>query len=124
MSAIPQEDGRRLPTNKHEFPLVDFTVDGYVDVDEDLLMSEMQVMADAEISVWVTQSQYDTSDVTEDNNGDKEEDIDWEMWKDEICQAFDVLWSCCLFQDDGEKMWKKVSEIEKIYEMSLTKMKQ
>ena len=51
MSATPQEDGRRLPTNKHEFPLVDFTVDEYVDVGEDLLTSEMQVMADAEINL-------------------------------------------------------------------------
>ena len=47
------------------------------------------------------------SDVTEDDNGDEEEDIDWEISppsKDEICQASEFLQSCCLFQDDGDKM--------------------
>ena len=39
-------------------------------------------------------------------------------------QAFEVLQSCCLFQDDGEKMRKKVSEKEKMYETSLMKKKQ
>ena len=74
----------------------------------------------------LTQSQYDTSDVTENDNGNEEEDVDWKMSpprKDEIGQAFGVLRSCCLFQDDEEKMQNKVSEIEKMYEMSLMKKK-
>ena len=47
-------------------------------------------MKDAEAIARVTQSQQDMSDVTEDDNGDEEEDVDWEMSsprKDEICQA-------------------------------------
>ena len=44
--------------------------------------------------------------------------------KDEIRQAFEILRQCCLFQDVGEKMRKKISETEKIYEMSLMKKKQ
>ena len=39
--------------------LVDFTVDGYVDVDEDILTSETHVMTDAEIIARVTQSKYE-----------------------------------------------------------------
>ena len=35
--------------DRRESPPVDFTVDGYVDVDEDVLMSETHVMTDAEI---------------------------------------------------------------------------
>ena len=75
--------------------------------DEDVLTSETHVMTDAEIISRVTQSQYDTSDITEDDSGDEEEDMDWEISpprKDEICRAFKVLWSCFLFQDDKEKM--------------------
>ena len=44
--------------------------------------------------------------------------------KDEIRQAFEILRPRCLFQDVGEKMRKKVSETEKIYEMPLMKKKQ
>ena len=75
--------------------------------DEDVLASETHVMTDAEIISRVTQSQYDTSDITEDDSGDEEEDMDWEISpprKYEICQAFKVLWSCFLLQDDKEKM--------------------
>ena len=64
-------------------------------------------MTEAEIIARVTQSQYDMSDVIEGNNGDEEEDIDWEISpprENEIRQAFKVLWSCCLFQDNREKM--------------------
>ena len=84
-------------------PFVDFTVDGYLDVDKDFLTSETHVMTDAGIVARVTQSQYDMSDVPEDDKGDEEEDIDWEMApprKDEICQVFESLRSCCLFRDD------------------------
>ena len=52
-------------------------------------------MTGAEIIAWATQSKYDTSDVTEDDNKDEEEDVDWEMLpprKDKICQVFEVLW--------------------------------
>ena len=89
---------------RRESPLVDFIFDGHVDVDEDVLTSETHVMMDAEILARVTQSQYNASDITEDDNGDEEEDVDWEMSlqrKDEIRQAFEVLLSCCLFEDDG-----------------------
>ena len=77
-----------------ESPLIDFTVDGCVDVDEDVLTSETRVMTDTEIIARVTQSQYDTSDGAEDDNGDEEEDVHWEMSpsrKYEIRQAFEVL---------------------------------
>ena len=56
--------------------LVDFTVDGYVDTDEDVLTSETHVIKDAEIITRVTQSQYDTLDVIEDKHRDEGEDID------------------------------------------------
>ena len=44
--------------------------------------------------------------------------------KGEIRQAFDVLRSCCLFQDDGEQTRKNVSEIAKMHEVPLMKKKQ
>ena len=73
-------------------------------------------MVDAEIIAQVTQFQYDTSDVTEGDNGDEGEHVEWEISsprKGETRQAFEVLRSCCLFQDDGEKMRRKVSDTEK-----------
>ena len=77
---------------------------------------------------WLNLSiKYDTSDVTEDDNGHEEEDIDWEISpprKGEIRQAFEVLRSCCLFQDDGEQTRKNVLEIEKMHEVPLMKKKQ
>ena len=101
----------KIYVNRH---FIEFRVDKYVDVDEDVLTLETNVMTDGEITARVTQSHYDTSD---DDNGDEEEDVDWEMSpprKDDIRQAFEVLQSCCLFQDDGNKMRKKVSEVEKM----------
>ena len=44
--------------------------------------------------------------------------------KDEIGQAFEVVRSCSLFRDDGEKMRQKVLEIRKMYDISLMKKKQ
>ena len=42
----------------------------------------------------------------------------------QVRQAIEILQSCCLYQDDGEQMWKKVAEIEKLYEISLLQQKQ
>ena len=57
-----------------------------------------------------------------------EDDVDWEMPppnRDQVCQAIEILQSCCLYQDDGEqKMRKKVAEIAKLYEILLLKQKQ
>ena len=50
--------------DKREFPVLDFTVDGYVDVYEDVLTSETHVKTDAEIITRVTQSWFDASDIT------------------------------------------------------------
>ena len=47
----------RFNQDKGESPIADFTVDEYVDVDEDVLRSEILVMTDAEIIAQVTQSQ-------------------------------------------------------------------
>lgn len=43
--------------DRSESPIIDFTVDGYVDEDEDVLTSETHVMNDAEAIARVTQSQ-------------------------------------------------------------------
>ena len=50
-----------------------------------------------EIIARETQSQHDTSGVTEDDNGDEKEDVAWEMSpprKDEIRLAFEVSLYC------------------------------
>ena len=50
-----------------------------------------------EIIVRETQSQHDTSGVTEDDNGDEKEDVAWEMSpprKDKIRLAFEVSLYC------------------------------
>ena len=96
--------------DKLEFALVDFTVDGYVDVNEDVLTSETHVMTDAEIIVRVTQSQYDTSDVTEENNGDEEEDVDWKMSpsrKDEYVKHLKIYGHVVSFKITERKCGKK-----------------
>ena len=43
--------------DRSESPIIDFTVDGYVDEDEDVLTSETHVMKDEEAIARVTQSQ-------------------------------------------------------------------
>ena len=50
--------------DKRESPIVDFPVDGYADENGDVFTSETHVMTNAEIIARVTQSQYDTTDVT------------------------------------------------------------
>ena len=56
--------------DKRESSLISFTVEGCVDVDEEVLTSETHVLTDAEIIARVTQFWYDKSDVTEDDNDD------------------------------------------------------
>ena len=55
-------------TNVNLHLLILQLMDRIVDVDENVLTSGTYVMTDTEIIAQVTQSQYDTSDVTEDNN--------------------------------------------------------
>ena len=61
---------------KRESPLVDFTVAGYVDVNENVLIAEKRVITDAETVARVIQFQYDTSNITENDNRDEIEDVD------------------------------------------------
>ena len=103
----------------------DFTVDGYVDADEDVVTSEAHILTESEIIARVTQSQLDAAEHDDEN---EEDNVDREMLpprRDQVRQAIAILQSCCLYQDDGEqKMWKKVAEIEKLYEIALLKQKQ
>ena len=99
---------------------IHFTVDGYVDADEDVVTSEAHFLTDSEIIARVTQMQLDAAEHDDENEGD---DVDWERTpprRDQVHQAIEIL-----YQDDGEqKMLKKVPEIEKLYEISLLKHKQ
>ena len=63
----------------------------------------------------MTQYQCNTSDVTENDNADEDKVVDCGMSpprKDETCQVFEVIRSCCLFQDDGQKCQKSVRDRE------------
>ena len=99
---------------------IHFTVDGYVDADEDVVTSEAHFLTDSEIIARVTQMQLDAAEHDDENEGD---DVDWERTpprRDQVHQAIETL-----YQDEGEqKMLKKVPEIEKLYEISLLKHKQ
>ena len=110
--------------NRRDSP-IDFTVDGDVDADEDVVTSEAHLLTDSEIIARVTQTQLDRAEHDDEN---EEDDVDREMLppkRDQVRQAIEILQSCCLYQDDGEqKMRKKVAEIEKLYEISLLKQKQ
>ena len=102
----------------------DFTVDGNVDADEDVVTSEAHLLTESEIIARVTQTQLDAAEHDDEN---EEDNVDWEMLpprRDQVCQAIEILQSSCLYQDDREQMWKKVTEIEKLYEISLLKQKQ
>ena len=103
----------------------DFTVDGYVDADEDVVTSEAHLLTESQIIARVTQTQLDAAEHDDEN---EEDNVDREMLtprRDQVRQAIEILQSCCLYQDDGEqKMWKKVTETEKLYEISLLKQKQ
>ena len=87
--------------------------------------SEAHLLTDSEIIARVTQTQLDAAKHDDEN---EEDDVDREMpppRRDQVCQAIEILQSCCLYQDDGEqKMRKKVAEIEKLDEISLLKQKQ
>ena len=103
---------------------IDFTVDGYVDPDEDAVTSEAHLLIDSEIIAQVTQTHLDAAEHDDEN---EENDVDWEISpprRDQVHRAIEILQSCCLYQDDREKMQKKVAEIEKLYEISLLKQKQ
>ena len=78
--------------------LIDFTVDDYVDADEDLVTSEARLLTDSEIITRVTQTQLDAADAEHDDENE-EDDADREMlppWRDQIRQAIEIFQSCCL----------------------------
>ena len=75
---------------------IDFTVDGYVDVDEDAVTSEAHLLTDSEIIARVTQTQLDAAGHDDEN---EEDDVDREMLtprRDQVRQAIEILQSCCL----------------------------
>ena len=90
---------------------IDFTVDGYVDADEDVVTSEAHLLTDSEIIARVTQTQLDAAEHDDENEKDV---VNQEMSpprRDQVPQAIEILQSCCLYQDDGEqKMQKKVGD--------------
>ena len=90
---------------------IDFTVDGYVHLNEDVVTSEAHVLTDSKIIAWVTQTQLHAA---EHDNENEEDDVDREMSpprRDQDRQAIEILQSYCLYQDDGEhKIQKKVVE--------------
>ena len=104
---------------------IDFTVDGYVDADEDVVTSEAHLLTDSEIIARVTQTQLDAAEHDDEN---EEDDVDREMQpprKNQVRQAIEILELCCLYQDDrDQKMQKKMIEIEKLYEVSFLKQNQ
>ena len=56
--------------------LIDVTVDGYLDADEDFVTSEAHLVTDSEIITRVTQTQLDEADHDDKNEQD---DVDSEM---------------------------------------------
>ena len=85
---------------KCETPL-DFTVDGYILAEKDVVTSEVHFLTDSEIIARVTQPQFDAA---EDDN--ENEDADREVpppRRDQDRQAFEILQSCCLYHNDGEQ---------------------
>ena len=75
----------------------DFTVDGYVDADEDVVTLDVVVLlTDSEIITRVTQTQLDAAEKDDEN---EEDDVDREVSpprRDQVCQAIEILQSCCL----------------------------
>ena len=104
---------------------IDFTVDGYVDADEDVVTSETHLLSDSEIIARGTQTQLAAAEHHDENEDD---DVDQEMTpprRDQVRQAIELFHSCCLYQDNREqKMQEKVVVIEKFYEISLLRQKQ
>ena len=105
--------------------MIDFTVDGYVDADEDVVTSETHLLSNSEIIARGTQTQLDAAEHHDENEDD---DVDQEMTpprRDQVRQAIELFHSCCLYQDNREqKMQEKVVVIEKFYEISLLRQKQ
>lgn len=95
---------------------IDFTVSTYVDADEDVQTSEINSMTDQEIIDRVRSIE------SEDDEDDDIEEIDQNHRiieppnKREVRRTIKTLQQCCLFQEDGEMMRKKISEVEKMYE--------
>ena len=76
---------------------IDFTVDGYVDAYEDVVTSEAHLLTDSEIIARVTQTLLDVAEHDDEN---EEDDVDQEMSpprRDQVCQAIEILQSCCLY---------------------------
>ena len=74
----------------------DFTVDGYVDADEDVVTSEAHLLTESEIIARVTQTQLDAAEHDDEN---EEDNVDREMLpprRDQVRQAIEILQSCCL----------------------------
>ena len=110
--------------DKCESP-IDFTVDGYVYADEDVVTSEAHLQTDSEIITRVTQTQIDAAEHDDENEEDDACQVMSPPRWDHVRQAIEILQLCCLYQDDGEqKMWKKVAEMEQLCEISLIKQKQ
>ena len=114
-----QMDDFRNNCHDNDESSIDFTVNTYVDADEDVQMFEIDSMTDQEIinRVRAIDDENDEDDDIEEI--DQNEQITEPPIKSEVRRAIETLQRCCLFQDDGEKMRKKVTEIEKIYEISL-----
>ena len=87
---------------------IDFTVDGYLDADKDVVTSEAHLLTDSEIITRVTQTQLHEA---EHNDENEEDDVDSEMSpprRGQVRQAIEILQSCYLQQDGGEhKMQEK-----------------
>ena len=84
-----------------------------------LFISEVHLLTDSEIIARVTQTQLDAAE------HDYENERNVTTKEGSSCQTIKILQSFCLYQDDGgEKMEKKVAEIEKLYEISLLKQNQ
>ena len=78
--------------NRCESP-IDFTVDGYVDADEDVVNSEAHLLTYSKIITRVTQTQFDAAENDDEN---EEDDVDQEMSppkRDHVCQAIEILHS-------------------------------
>ena len=75
----------------------DFTVEGYVDANEDVVILDVVfLLTDSEILTRVTQTQLDAAEKDDEN---KEDDVDREVSpprRDQVCQAIEILQSCCL----------------------------
>ena len=70
---------------------IDFTVDGYVDADEDVVTSETHLLSDSEIIARGTQTQLAAAEHHDENEDD---DVDQEMTpprRDQVRQAIELF---------------------------------